>query len=466
MNPQSTLEKAGASGESWRHWLAPFVYLLLFAVPLAIWLWHPSRGQNWQVDLAAMLVAALGNSYCAILGTYLLLRRMSLLGDAISHALLPGIVLAFVLSGQVSGWPLMLGAVLLAMITSFLAELLQSQGNVAEDTSLGVVYTFLFALGVVLVQTFGRTTHLDVDCALYGQLELAALEPKRTLLSGGITLGLVLLVVGLFWKELKLASFDPALATAMGLSAVLIHYVLLALVAVVTVSAFEAVGSILVVAMLVVPATCAQLMAQRLGLMLVWSVVFGIVSALVGYWAADQLETTASGMMAIVAGLQLALVVALAPKQGLVSRWLRQGFLGIRIASEDLLAILYRAEEQPSASPAAPSQPRVTSLPADWMHQIARWRLLSLRLVQPISTGLGLQLTTTGKQAAQQIVRAHRLWEAFLDKHFDLPSDHLHDPAERMEHFLDPELQAELDQELAGQSIDPHGKQIPPAPGN
>ncbi len=337
-DPSGESAQESKAGESWGSWWAPLIYLLVVCLLMGYWLAQSSRTLNWQVDLTAMAVAALGNSYCAILGTFLLLRRMSLLGDAISHALLPGIVLAFVFTGQVSGWPLMVGAIALALTTSFLAELLQSQGNVGEDTSLGVVYTFLFALGVVMVQVFGKSAHLDVDCALYGQLELAALEPRRTLMAGGITLGIVLLVVGLFWKELKLASFDPALATAMGLSAVTVHYVLLSLVAVVTVSAFEAVGSILVVAMLIVPATCAQLMAQRLLPMLIWSVVFGIVSALVGYWAADQLGTTSSGMIAIVAGLQMALVVALAPKQGLISRWLRQG----ASASESPVKIFWR----------------------------------------------------------------------------------------------------------------------------
>lgn len=456
---RSNSSEEQAPAETWRSWLLPLGYVSAVILFAAVWLSQPGRHSHWQYDLTAMVVAALGNSYCALLGTYLLLRRMSLLGDAISHALLPGIVLAFVFTGQVSGWPLLVGAVLLAILTSVLAELLQSQGNVGEDTSLGVVYTCLFALGVIMVQVFGKSTHLDVDCALYGQLELAALEPRRTLLTGGVILGLVLLVIALFWKELKLASFDPAIATAMGISAVAVHYVLIALVAVVSVSAFEAVGSILVVAMLIVPAACAQMMAQRLLLMLVWSVVFGISSALLGYWAADMIGTTASGMMALVAGLQMALVVCIAPKQGLISRWLRQASLGIRIAREDILATLYRAEEvHAGAKPSA----RVSTIPTDWRHRIARWRLLSQGLVEPIAAPLGLQLTTAGKESAQQIVRAHRLWEAFLEKHFVLPPDHLHDPAERMEHFLDPALQAQLDQELAGKTVDPHGKQIPP----
>ena len=222
-----------------------------------------------------ILVGTLTNIACALVGCYLVLRRMSLMGDAIAHAVLPGLVLAFVFSGSMNIVPLFLGAAAVGLLTTFLTQTLHQYGRVPTDASMGVVFTSLFALGVVLLKRYITGVHFDVACVYEGSLSQAALDtfqfagwelPRqlRTVLPV-VLLNLAFILV--LWKELKVSSFDAALSSSMGFSATLMHYLLMALVAVTTVASFEAVGSILVVAMLIVPPATAQLLCDRLGRM-------------------------------------------------------------------------------------------------------------------------------------------------------------------------------------------------------
>ena len=423
---------------------------------------------DFTTPLWTIAIGILCNVPCAMIGCYLVLRRMSLLGDAISHAVLPGLAIAFLMTGKLTGWPMFLGAMALGVITSVLTQAISKLGRVSEDTSMGVVFTSLFALGVILIMSFAKRAHIDAECILYGLIETAAvdlppagaLQIPRSIGMLTVTLLVTLAVVLVFWKELKIVAFDPALAAAMGLWVPLIHYSLMAMVACVSVASFEAVGAILVVAMLVVPAATAALVTDRLSWMLAWAATFGIVSAVFGYVLAAVTETNVAGMMAVVAGIQLTAAVFLAPRHGLVARWLRNLALAVRIASEDVIGRLYRAEEAGFRGQGTGDR-RQAAAPGGLVKWLADWRIARADWVT--TDGLGApRLTDTGRTAARNLVRAHRLWETYLDTHFDLPRDHLHDAAERMEHFLDPELQAELDAELAGVATDPHGKSIPP----
>ena len=429
----------------------------------------PGQGLLWADFTTPAWTIAIGiltNVSCALLGCYLVLRRMSLLGDAISHSVLLGLAIAFVLTGRLTGWPMFLGAMAMGVLTCVLTQAISSVGKVSEDTSMGVVFTSLFALGVILIMSQAKKAHIDAECILYGQIEYAAvdlpaegtLQIPRSIWFLTATVLATLAFVLVLWKELKIVSFDPALAAAMGLSVPVVHYTLMTMVACVSVSAFEAVGSILVVAMLIVPAATAALVTDRLSWMLAWAATFGVVSAIFGYVLAAATATSVAGMMAVVAGIQLTGAIFIGPHYGLLARWLRNLSLAVRIASEDVIARLYREEESGSRSPDRAATSHESA--------VVRW-LASLRLAREnwvLADRQGaLKLTDDGRTAARNLVRAHRLWETYLDTHFDLPRDHLHDAAERMEHFLDPELQAELDAELAGVATDPHGKEIPPA---
>jgi ABC-type Mn2+/Zn2+ transport system permease subunit len=389
---------------------------------------------------------------------------MSLLGDAISHAVLPGIALAFLLTGSVSGWPIFIGALVLGVLTSALTQAVTSLARVSEDTSLGVVFTSLFALGVIMLQAWARHSDLDADCVFYGQIDFVAadtvpflgIEVSRPLLTLVPMLLVTLTFVVVFWKELKIVAFDPALARAMGVRVNGIHYAFMGIVAGVCVASFESVGAILVVAMLIVPPATASLLCDRLGWMIAWAVAIGATSSMLGYLLAATVNTSVAGAMAVVAGMQFFVAVLAAPRSGLVSRWLRNKALAVRIAAEDVLARLYRREEKGDKG-----RQTVDSGADRTIDRAARWWLRRRGLVN--GNGNALALTDAGRAAARSLVRAHRLWEAYLETHFDLPLDHLHDAAERMEHFLGAELQEEIAAELADRAVDPHGKVIPPA---
>lgn len=439
-----------------------------------------------SLALWILAVGVVTGAVCGLLGTFLVLRRMSLVGDAISHAVLPGIALAYLLSGSVAGLPILLGAMGLGLATTMLTQALTHWGRLAEDASLGIVFTSLFALGVVLLQVAARHVDLDADCVLYGQIDFAGVDlvplgaweisrPLRMLLPA---LVITLAIVTLFWKELILVAFDPALAAAMGLRVGWIHALLMTLVAGVCVAAFEAVGSILVVAMLVVPAATAIQLADRAGWVAAWAVAIGSTSAILGYLLAEWWATSVAGAMAVAAGLQFTAALLVAPRWGLFPRLVRRLALAVRIAAEDVLARLYRSEE-PLAE-ATPSEAGREGLPAPlspsgrwqaaaaqaeqgWVGRLARWHLLWRGWVSRDAWGR-LLLSPGGRDAARRLVRAHRLWESYLDMHFDLPRDHLHEAAERMEHFLTPSLQEDLAKELADRTLDPHGRTIPSPP--
>lgn len=419
-----------------------------------------------------IIAGILSGTSCALLGCYLVLRRMSLLGDAISHAVLPGIVVAVLWSGRLAGWQVFAGAVLVGLLTAFLTQALAGMGNVPEDSSMGVVYTSLFALGVILITQFASQVDLDPGCVLYGQIEYLPLNrftwrgweiPREIPPLVAVTL-VTAAFITIFWKELKLVAFDAALATAMGISAVAVHYLLMAMVAVVTVASFKSVGSILVIAMLIVPPATAHLLTDRLWIMQAWAVACAVVSAVVGYQAAEYWNTSVAGMMAVVSGILFVFAVVFAPQHGLLMQAIRNFRLTLRIVSEDILAVLYRIEERGKREGHA-----ITLATADCVQFAGGgiWPKLAIPLLKNQGvieeTSLSqLGLTDNGRRKAESLVRSHRLWEAYLEKHFEIPRDHLHAPASRIEHYLGPELQQELSQELARPAQDPHGQDIPP----
>lgn len=433
--------------------------------------WLSADPGDVALALRTIFVGCVCNVSCALLGCYLVLRRMSMLGDAISHAILPGLVLAFFLTGSISIVPMFVGALVFGILTAFLTQTLQTYGNVAEDAGMGVVFTSLFALGVVLIAGVGRM-HLDKDCVFEGKIDLVAIDTVQfwgmrvPLALGSLLPALVITIafVLLFWKELKISSFDPMLATSMGINATLMHYLLMGMVAGTTVAAFEAVGSILVVAMLIVPGATAHLLTDRLGWMMVWSALLGVAAAVAGYLGAAYWNTSVAGMMAVAVGGQFFVVVLVAPRHGLLAKLGGNLRLSLRIVAEDIIAELYRLEEkQPDASsPQRATWAECRQFADDSYLTRPAAFLLRLRGQLHFVAGGMVELTDAGRRLGNSLVRSHRLWETFLDQHFELPADHLHEPASRIEHFIGPALQDKLARELDGHAVDPHGRSIPP----
>ena len=420
-----------------------------------------------HVALWTMLIGMVAGTSCAIVGCYLVLRRMSLLGDAISHAVLPGIAIGVLVSGQLGGLPSIIGALIFGVITTLLIELLHGQGRLTEDSSIGVVFSSLFSIGVIIIAREARHKHIDTDCILYGLIEAAPLDvvsiigldiPRVMVTLVPVLIAVVALVL-LLWKELKISSFDPVLATAMGISATLVHYLLMGMVAAVTVSSFEAVGSILVIAMLIVPAATAHLLTDRLTSMMFVAIGVAWLSSILGYVVAATMNTSVAGMIAVMAGVQFLLAVLLSPKYGLVSRAVRNASLTMRIVGEDVLARLYRLEEKGGAVHHSKGS-GIRAGAGLFLQWLADFSLRRQGLITNGPAGT-LALTEPGRQRAIELIRAHRLWESYLGENFNLAADHLHDPAERMEHFIGPKLQERLEEELGSKVSDPHGRPIP-----
>ncbi len=274
------------------------------------------------------LIGALVSGSCALCGCFLILRRMAMLGDAISHAVLPGIALAFILSGSRASWIMFIGATLVGLFSTFLIQTLSRGGRLRNEAAIGVTFTALFAVGVILISRYAANVDLDLDCVLYGVIEYT---PHYTLDIGGRSFGpqafwqvlfvflLVLASVSLFFKELKLTSFDPGLAAAAGISATAVHYGLMALVSLTTVASFEPVGAILVLAMMVAPPATAYLLCDDLGKMLKISLAVGVASALLGTLSAQWLNVSTAGMMSVITGVFFALALFFSPSQGVLT---------------------------------------------------------------------------------------------------------------------------------------------------
>jgi len=258
-----------------------------------------------------ILTAALVGLSCGIVGVFLILRKTAMMADAISHTVLLGIVVAFIITREVSGPAMLIGGILAGLLTAFFVQWLHTL-NVQHDASMGIVFTTLFAIGVILIATSVGNAHLDVQHALMGEITFIPFHTITIPIIGEIpeATGLLLLVLVVvlffiiaFYKEWKITSFDPALAASLGIPVLFMHYVFMGLVSITTVASFDAVGAIMVVAMLITPAAAAYLWTDKLLIMLVLSGTFGVVSSIVGYYIAAWIDTSISGSMAFATGL-------------------------------------------------------------------------------------------------------------------------------------------------------------------
>jgi len=286
-----------------------------------------------SVQIEIQLIACLVAIACAIPGTFLVLRKMAMISDAISHSILPGIVVGFFLTEDLNSPWLILLAALTGVITVFLVEFIQKTGLVKEDTAIGLVFPALFSIGVILIAKNANDVHLDIDAVLLGELAFAPFD--RVLLNGvdfgpkslwviGIILAITVLLLVIFFKELKLSTFDKGLAATLGFSPVIMHYSLMSVASITTVGAFDAVGAILVVALMIAPPAMAYLLTKDLKKMLLIAIGFGVFAALSGYWLAHWLDASIAGSMTTVLGVLFLAVYLFAPSKGLIAVLYRQ----------------------------------------------------------------------------------------------------------------------------------------------
>jgi manganese/zinc/iron transport system permease protein len=286
-----------------------------------------------SAQIEIQLIASVVAIACAIPGTFLVLRKMAMISDAISHSILPGIVIGFFITHDLNSPLLILLAALTGIITVILVEYIQKTGLVKEDTAIGLVFPALFSIGVILIAKNANDVHLDVDAVLLGELAFAPFDrlligeadlgPKSLWVIGTILLITVTLLIA-FFKELKVSTFDKGLAASLGFSPAIIHYGLMSVASVTTVGTFDAVGAILVVALMIAPAATAYLLTTDLKKMLLLAISFGVFGAISGYWFAHWLDASISGSITTMLGLLFLVVYLFAPNKGFVSVMYRE----------------------------------------------------------------------------------------------------------------------------------------------
>ena len=297
-----------------------------------------------QLSFAPLLIGILAAVACALPGNFLILRRQALIGDAISHVVLPGIVVAFLVTGAVSAWPMMFGAAAAAVVAVALIEMIKRLGNIEPGAAMGVTFTSMFAAGVLLLeQSDTSSVHLDVEHALYGNLEsliwidadgwsslldpaaLSELPPELARIAVVTTL-IVIFIIAL-WRPLKISTFDEAFARAVGIPTAGLGFALVVVSAIAAVAAFDAVGSIIVIAMFICPPAAARLMTNRLEVQIWWSTAFAVISAILGYvfagygpqWFGQEHAVSAAGMIATVSGVILLLACLFGPHRARIA---------------------------------------------------------------------------------------------------------------------------------------------------
>lgn len=281
---------------------------------------------NAQIEI--QLIASIVAIACAIPGTFLVLRKMAMISDAISHSILPGIVIGFFITQDLNSPLLILLAAMTGIITVFAVEKIQKTGLVKEDTAIGLVFPALFSIGVILIAKNANDVHLDVDAVLLGELAFAPFDrliingtdigPKSLWVIGSILLITLSLLIA-FFKELKVSTFDAGLSAALGFSPTVIHYGLMSISSITTVGAFDAVGAILVVSLIIAPAASAYLLTTDLKKMLLLATSFGVFSAISGYWLAHYLDASIAGSITTTLGCVFLLIYLFAPSKGLIS---------------------------------------------------------------------------------------------------------------------------------------------------
>jgi manganese/zinc/iron transport system permease protein len=331
-----------------------------------------------------------------------------------------------------------------------------------------------------MVRMTADDVHLDPDCALFGVLEASAGDTlvsvpwlPRSAVANGVVLLLNLSLTILFFKELRIAAFDPELSKTQGIPAGFVQYVLLAATAVAAATAFSTVGSILVIGLLVIPAATAQMLTTRLWKLIALSVGLAAVMAVVGHAAAWAVpgpvftrlgytqvrDMGTSGMIAVVGGLIFVTTVLIAPRTGVITQIVDRIRVLAQISADDLLGNLYRKEE--AAKTSEPWTP--VGVASGWQEWLATL-LLRRRGLVAAGQGGALSLTDRGRATAQSLVRSHRLWESYLDRNYPLSNEQLHRAADRVEHYIGSEMRDAIASELPNAERDPHGRQIPLAP--
>lgn len=411
-----------------------------------------------NVLLGATILGALGGT----LGSFALLRRQSLLGDALAHAALPGVCLAYLVTGAKTPLPLFLGALVTGLLGALLILATVRWSRIKEDSAIGVVLSVFFGVGIVLltfIQKRPDGNQSGLDKYLFGQAA-TLLERDVAIMAG---LGLVVAAtVALLYKELKILTFDRGFAASQGWPVKSLEILLTLLLVVVVVVGLQTVGVVLIIATLITPAAAARQWTDRLGGMILLAAGIGAFSGAAGSYASALVPRLPTGpTIVLVSSTVLIASLLLAPRRGLLWAMLRERRAAAKIRRENLLKDLYRQGETRGDWSAFLPAPDLMGLRGQTGFQLAKSALPLAAAGLVERQGDALRLTEEGRAEAEKVVRKHRLWEVYLTRRLELPSDHVHRDAEAMEHALSDEAVNEIERLLDFPTLDPHGQPIP-----
>ena len=412
-----------------------------------------------NVLIGATLLGVLGGT----LGSFALLRRQSLLGDALAHAALPGVCLAYLVTGTKSPLPLFVGALVAGLAGSLLILATVRWSRIKEDSAIGIVLSVFFGIGIVLltfIQKLPAGNQSGLDKYLFGQAATLVIEDLQVMAALG---AVVVAFVVAFYKEFKLLSFDPAFGSSLGLPMRRLEILLTLLLVVVVVVGLQTVGVVLIVATLITPAAAARQWTDRLGTMVLLSAGIGAAAGAVGSLVSASASKLPTGpVIVLVSSSVLIVSLLLAPQRGILWARLRERQVADRIRRENLLKDLYLLGERKADWSTPLTWPHLMGVRGQTGRELSKSArpLLAAGLVE--RAGDALRLTADGRAEAEQVVRKHRIWEVYLSRRLELPSDHVHRDAEAMEHTLSEAAVAELEQAMGFPKLDPHGSPIPP----
>lgn len=404
--------------------------------------------------LRALIASSLVGLMCGILGCFIVLRNMSLIGDALSHAVLPGIFFAFLLVGY-STIGFFIGSTIAGLVTAVAISWIQQNVQTKNDAAIGIIFTAMFSIGIMGISWLNQSegVHLDLKDFLFGNV--LGISNEDIFLTLGIAVYTVVCVI-LFYRYLFITTFQPTIAQTMGISAKAIHYFLMLLLSFAIVASLRTVGVILVVAMLITPAATALLLSDRLKNVIVISGIIGVLSAVSGLICSILLETTPGPAMTICATLFYFAAVLLSPSQGLLFKYNQNRIERMRIIREDILRQVIKKKSENGMAIAELSE-RLNlkeDVVQNYVSTMAKSKMLAFE-------GGKIILTEAGIVKAEKLVRAHRLWETYQVRKMGLDTDQIHNEADQIEHFLSEELLDEIDIELGFPTKDPHDSPIP-----
>ena len=401
---------------------------------------------------------------CGLLGSFIVVRKMALVGDALSHAVLPGVAIGFLWNMSKDPVAIFIGATIAGLLGTVMVRLITQTTHLKEDTALGLVLATFFAVGICLltmIQRLPTGNKSGIDKFLFGQA--AAMGPGDIKLMAVVTV-LSIVVITLFYKEFLVTSFDPGFASAAGFPTQLIHYGLMLLLAFAIVIALQAVGVVLVSAMLITPAAAAYLLTDRMSRMLWLAALFGLIAGALGSFVSFLGPNLPTGPLMVLAATTVFIIAFLfGPQHGIANRWWRQRSRAKRVQRENTLKSIYHVLESRQVVGEGVSLRELAERRRETIEEAARQsaELRRHELATLHEEGNLIFLTPAGWQLACAIVRNHRLWELYLTNAAQIAADHVHEDAEKIEHVLGDEVVRELERRLQYATTDPHGRPIP-----